>query len=46
MPLPHCSLILDRGASLADPQARGHHALPGLEIMGQGPAEFAAFLAE
>jgi tripartite-type tricarboxylate transporter receptor subunit TctC len=31
---------------LADPAARERHALLGMEIMAQGPAEFAAFLTD
>jgi tripartite-type tricarboxylate transporter receptor subunit TctC len=31
---------------LADPAVRERHALLGMEIMGQGPADFAAFLTE
>jgi tripartite-type tricarboxylate transporter receptor subunit TctC len=33
-------------AGLADPVVRERHALLGAEIVAQGPAEFAAFLAE
>ena len=31
---------------LADPVVRDRHALLGMDIMAQGPADFAGFLAE